>query len=86
MLNYRIIPNIYEEIKSKNPQIRVKNAEYLYLILSIYPEEALTNYIPQVEDLLVSLISDAKSEARQLARMAFFKYKEITPGRANQLF
>ncbi|MFS8159178.1 MAG: hypothetical protein ACMG6E_03005 [Candidatus Roizmanbacteria bacterium] len=37
----RVIPNIYEELKSKNPQVRIKNAEYILLILSLYPEEAI---------------------------------------------
>lgn len=40
----RIIPNIQEEIKSKNPTIRIHNAEYLYLILSSFPEESYLNY------------------------------------------
>lgn len=37
----RVIPNIYEELKSKSPQVRIKNAEYILLILSLYPEESL---------------------------------------------
>ena len=52
----RIIPNIYEEVKSKNPTIRIHNAEYIYLILTIFPEETLSNYIPQIEELITSLI------------------------------
>ena len=32
------------------------------------------------------LVSDAKSEARQIARMAFFKYKIMMPERAASVF
>ena len=39
----RVIPNIHEEVKSKNPTVRIHNAEYLYLLLNLFPEEALTN-------------------------------------------
>ena len=42
---YRVIPTIYEEVKTKNPQIRIKNAEYVYIILSLYPDDTLSNYI-----------------------------------------
>eukprot|EP00347_Sterkiella_histriomuscorum_P017130 403350553 len=73
----KIIPNIHEEIKSKNPTVRIHNAEYLYLILSMFPVESYGNYLSLIEDMLISLIQDAKSEARQLARMAFFRYKQI---------
>ena len=69
--HFRVIPHIHEELKSKNPQIRIKNAEYIYLILSLYPKESIGIYLQYIEDLLTSLLQDAKSEARQLARMAF---------------
>ena len=41
---FRVIPNIHEELKSKNPSIRIRNAEYLYLILTLFPEDQLINY------------------------------------------
>lgn len=47
--------NIYEEVKSKNAYVRTKNAEYLYIILSTYPEESISNYLPQLEDLLLQV-------------------------------
>ena len=59
-----MIPNIHEEVKSKNPTVRIHNAEYLYLILNVFPEEALVNQYGLIEELLASLIQDAKSEAR----------------------
>ena len=52
----RVISNIYEEVKSKNPSVRSRNAEYIFLILTLYPEESLVNYIPQIEELLSTLI------------------------------
>lgn len=73
-------------MKSKNPTIRIHNAEYIYLILTIFPEDSFANYIPLIEELITMLIQDAKAEARQLARMAFFRYKQILPDRANHIF
>lgn len=73
-------------MKSKNPTVRIHNAEYLYLILSTYPQESYLNYLAVIEDILVNLIQDAKSEARQLARMAFYRYKQIYSDRADLVF
>ena len=86
LTSFRILPNIHEEVKSKNPTIRIHNAEYLYLILTIFPEESLSNYLGTIDDLLTNLIQDAKSEARQLARMAYFRYKQFQPDRASSIF
>lgn len=52
----RIIPNLHEEVKSRNPTVRIHNAEYLYLILSIFPEESYLNHIATIEDLLTNLL------------------------------
>ena len=52
----RVLSNIHEEVNSKNPNVRTKNAEYLFLILSLYPDDSLANYIHQIEDLLVHLL------------------------------
>ncbi|CDW80330.1 clip-associated protein [Stylonychia lemnae] len=62
------------------------NAEYIYLILNQFPEDCYLNHIPIIEDLLISLIQDAKSEARQIARMAYFRYKMIFPDRSDFIF
>jgi hypothetical protein len=62
-------------VKSKNPTIRIHNAEYIYMILNIFPEDSFQNYLGLIDDLLSNLIQDAKSEARQIARMAYFRYK-----------
>ena len=52
----KVIPHIYEELKSKNPQVRIKNAEYIFTILSLFPEESLNHYISQIEELIQSLL------------------------------
>lgn len=56
------------------------------LILSLYPPESLSNYLSQIEDLLTCLLQDAKAEARQLARFAYYKYKKMMPEKAQYIF
>ncbi len=60
----RVINNIHEEVKSRNPTVRTHNAEYINLILNNFPEESLTNYLGLIDDLLSNLLGDAKAEAR----------------------
>ena len=70
---------MYEEVRNKNPVVRSKFAQYFLVILTTYPEEILEKHINIIEDFLNHNLSDAKPEVRQIARLCYFKYKEIFP-------
>jgi uncharacterized membrane protein YjdF len=77
-----VIPILLEEVRlSRNANVRIKLSEYLYLLLSLWfpphssgPYQHLKSVI---EDYLSHLIQDAKAEARQFARLAYFRYREV---------
>jgi hypothetical protein len=80
---FRVIPLLNEEIKSsKSPLVRIKLAEYLYLIVTLWFPHSPDPFLhlrPPLEESLAFLLQDAKSEARQLARMSFFRFHQLYP-------
>lgn len=86
LIFYRLINKIYDETRNKNPNVRAKFAQYFLIILTTYPEDILEKYQTQIENFLNHDLSDAKPEVRSIARMCFFKYKEMFPHRARNIY
>lgn len=82
----RLIGKIHEEVRNKNPVVRAKVAQYFLVIVSTYPDQVLEKQQQIIEDFFNHSLSDAKPEVRQIARLAFIKYKEIFPNRGKNLF
>ena len=62
-------------------------AQYLYLILSLYPKEVLEKVGEQVlHAYLLQCINNQNAETRTLGRKSFLLYQAIDTGSADQLF
>jgi hypothetical protein len=59
--------------------VRARFAQYFLIILTTYPSEVIEKHSQMIEDFLQADLTDAKNEVRQIARICFFKYKEMLP-------
>ena len=82
----RVIQNIFNQIRNKNSNVRVKSITYLYVILCSYPEVILEKSMSLLEEFLSVSVCDAMPEGRHYGRLSFLKYKELFPKRAEMLF
>lgn len=74
---YRIIQRLAEEMKvSKNTWAHAKLAYYLYLILSVYPQDGVMDrYHQYIENYMQQSLTDANPEARSNGRNAFLVWQ-----------
>ncbi len=63
--------------------MRIKLSEYLYLFVSLWftsdKDDPLAHLRPLIEESLSLLLQDARAEARQLARMSYFRFHQLYP-------
>lgn len=81
----KVIAKIQEELKSKNPNIRVKSGIYLLVMLKKFEPSDIEKYMSETEDIIMKLMQDASNDARFYARLNFFEYKNHFPERADML-
>jgi hypothetical protein len=86
---HRLLSMLLDDLKGKNPALRIRMAEYLYFMLKLWYQPSGEEPLgpregPAIEEHLLHLLQDPKSEARQLARLAFFEYKSLFPARSER--
>jgi len=84
--SYRIVPKIIDELSSKNASLRVKIAEYLYIILRSYDQSIIEKYQMIIEGAITGAIGDANKDVRLIMRKSFQIYNELYPARADRMF
>ena len=56
-----MIGNIYEEIKTKNPHVRLHCSEYFIIILDLYDTNDLNHHhLQMIEEFIIMQVVDAK--------------------------
>lgn len=66
---HRLLPILLEDLRGKNPALRIRMAEYLYFMLKLWYQPSGEDPLgvresPVIEEHLVQLLQDPKSEAR----------------------
>ena len=84
--SHRVIPKIIEELSSKNPGLRQKIVEYIQIILSSYDKNIIEKYQPLIEGAIITAISDANKDVRQITRKNFQLYSDFYPAKADKMF
>ena len=51
-----------------------------------YPEEVIEKQMQNIEDFISISLTDAKPEVRQIARLAYLRYRDIFPSRGKYIF
>ena len=75
--SFRFLSKIFEEVKNKNHNVRVKIANYFLLVLLHYDPIVLKQHSELIEEFLVKFLQDAKPEVRSVARICFVRYKQV---------
>lgn len=81
----KLVIKIAEEIKSKNPVMRLKSSQYTSTILSYYPISILGKTTIQIEDVISNAVNDASAETRAFGRESFLQYSEFFQPNAKTL-
>ena len=84
----RYIQLLQQEMNgTKSPLVHVKMAQYLYIILTVYPIDVIAKVGPEVvQTYLSQCINNPSAETRTIGRKAFLLWQNIDEGSADQLF
>ncbi|XP_055338975.1 CLIP-associating protein 1-A-like [Paramacrobiotus metropolitanus] len=83
----KLVPIITNEfMTSKSKDIRRYCCEFIGLILAKFPKQALEKHVTLLQEAIKKGMADADSEARALARQAFFGFKKHFRAQADNLF
>ncbi|KAI1290181.1 CLIP-associating protein 1 [Halotydeus destructor] len=72
----RLIPVITYNMTSKAKDIRKATCEFLYQLLNNWSTQSLEKHVGNLQEAIKKGISDADSEARALARKAFWRFSD----------
>ncbi|XP_075218993.1 CLIP-associating protein isoform X2 [Lycorma delicatula] len=81
----RFVPIILLNLSSKSKDIRRATCEFLDLILHSWSTHMIEKHVAIVQDAIKKGIADADSEARSLARKAFWGFKNHFPEQSESL-
>ena len=70
---------------NKNQYIRICTAEYVLVILLMYPKQLVSKFSNDVSDYLKNSIQDSNAEVRRKSRMVFMRYYSLFPRMAHEL-
>ena len=92
ILNHVCVPKLIarlqqEMLNTKAQQVHAKMAQYLFVLVSIYPfEGVLDRHAAYVDLYLEQCCSNANVEARSYGRKSFLTWQKLAPDNAQSLF